>query len=482
MIFENIEQFRAAGFKPRVGIVGGGPAGITIAHKLAQAKIPSVIFEAGGAEYTEESQDFYRGKVVGDPYFDLEVSRLRFLGGSSNHWAGWCRILEAHDFLPKPYVPHSGWPITRADIEPFLPETFGILGIQPFRPDLPISPDMSWYEVIKSDHVHFGEKFYPELETNPYIAVVLNTEVSELSGNGRIVTSAKLWSAGAPAGELALDYYVACTGGLENSRLLLWSNEQSNGGVVPNAAALGRYWMEHPMYTAGAAIFTDETAVEFDAAGDAFFAPTPAAVAQRGILNFHIQVSTMPYPGMKQYVADLACLTPEWTEWISEELGSHLRCSSQVHISLEEEPRPDNRIVLSRTDRDLSGIPRIELHWTKGPLDRRTLVEGMRLFGETIAVKDIGRLKIEDWVLDGSPYPVDGQELAGHHHMGGTRMGTDPAFSVVDADCKVHGMENLFVGGSSVFASSGQCTPTTTLTALAVRLGDHLSRIITAKA
>lgn len=481
MIFENLEQFRAANFKPRVGIVGGGPAGITIAHKLAKAKIPSVIFEAGGAEYTDESQDFYRGKVVGDPYFDLDVSRLRFLGGSSNHWAGWCRILETHDFLPKPYLPHSGRPIARADIEPFFPEVFDILGIQPFRPDVPITDEMKWYELIKSNHVHFGEKFSVELDKNPYVAVVLNTEVSELKGNGRAVTSATLWSAGAPAGEMVLDYYVACTGGLENSRLLLWSNERSNGGVVPNAAALGRYWMEHPMYTAGAAIFTDSEAFEFDADGSAFFQPTAEALARRGLLNFHIEIETLPYPGMKQYVADLACLTPEWTEWIAYELGSHLQCSAQVHVSWEQAPRPENRIVLSTTDRDHSGVPRLELHWTKDALEHKTLVEGMRLFGETIALRDIGRLKISDWVLDGSPYP-DGMELAGNHHMGGTRMGTDPAVSVVDADCKVHGMENLFVGGSSVFATSGQCTPTTTLTALAVRLGDHLSRTIGAKA
>lgn len=476
MIFDGVEQFRASGFKPRIGIVGSGPAGISIAHKLDKAGVPSVIFEAGGSEYSDESQDFYKGKVIGDSYFDLEATRLRYLGGSSNHWAGWCRVLDAHDFLPKPYVAHTGWPITRAAIEPFLPETFGMLGIRPFTTDVPISDDMRWFDLIKSDHVHFGEKFRPELADNPGVAVVLNTEVSELRGNGRLVTAAKLWSQGAPAGEIALDYFVVCTGGLENSRLLLWSNEQSNGGVVPNAAALGRYWMEHPMYTAGDAIITNMDAFAWDVDGHAFFAPTPEAMARRGILNFHVQVEMNPYSGIKGYVADLACLAPEWTEWISDELSLHLKCSSQVHVAWEQAPRAENRIMLSATDRDSAGVPRLELHWTKDAFDHRTMLEGLRMFGESIAASDIGRLRISDWIRDGSPYP-DGMELAGNHHMGGTRMSEDPATGVVDANCKVHGMDNLYVAGSSIFPTSAQSTPTTTITALALRLGDHLSRV-----
>ena len=107
------------------------------------------------------------------------------------------------------------------------------------------------------------------------------------------------------------------------------------------------------------------------------------------------------------------------------------------------------------------------------------MVEGLRLFGETLAARDLGRLRFEDWVLTGEAYPED-QELAGHHHMGGTRMGTDPLKSVVDAGCKVHGMANLWIGGSSVFTTSGQCNPTTTLTALALRLGDQLARVVAA--
>ncbi|MFZ1681764.1 MAG: GMC family oxidoreductase, partial [Rhizobiaceae bacterium] len=117
-----------------------------------------------------------------------------------------------------------------------------------------------------------------------------------------------------------------------------------------------------------------------------------------------------------------------------------------------------------------------ELNWTKGEAEHRTLLEGLRLFGRAMAERDFGRVRIADWVLAGNPYPTD-QELAGHHHMGGTRMGADPATSVVDADCRVHGMQNLFVAGSSVFSTSGQCNPTTTIVALAIRLGHHLARI-----
>ncbi|MDP3897773.1 MAG: GMC family oxidoreductase [Mesorhizobium sp.] len=475
MIFQDMAAYRAANFAPRVAIIGGGPAGITVAHKLHRSGIPTVLFEAGGEEYTEESQDFYKGKTFGDTYFDLDVTRLRFLGGSSNHWAGWCRILESYDFEAKSYIPHSGWPIGRADLEPFFAEVYDILGIQAFEPDHPVTDSFRAMQMIKSDHVHFGEKFRDELARSGSIAVVLNTEVSELVGNGRSVTSAKLWSRGADAGEMTASHFVVATGGLENSRLLLWSNERSNGGVVPNAGALGRYWMEHPMYWAGNAFITNRDALKPDADGDAFLIPSVEAMAKLGVPNFHIQLETMPYFGAKKFMADIACRAPEITEWVSKTLGSHLQCTARVHIDWEQPPVESNRVALSATDRDASGVPRIELHWRKGELDRKVLLEGMRLFGEEFARKDLGRLRISDWVRNGDDYPDD-MEIAGNHHMGGTRMGSDPATSVVDGDCKVHGMANLYCAGSSVFATAGQCTPTTTLTAIAVRLGDHLAR------
>jgi choline dehydrogenase-like flavoprotein len=477
MIFDSFESFRSNGFKPKVIVIGSGPAGVTIARKLGAAGIPVAVFEAGAADYTEESQDFYKGTTVGDPYFDLDVTRLRHLGGCSNHWAGWCRVMDAVDFEPKAWVPDTGWPIRRTDIEPYLDEVHDILDLVPFRDDVPISDDIRWVQLIKSPAVRFGEKFGPEIEASKTIALVLDTYVTELQGDGSKITGAKIWSAGRDQGVATADYYLPCTGGLENSRLLLWSNERSNGGVVPHAEALGRYWMEHPQFEGGNAIMNNPDQFEMDDVSEAFFSPSLQAMRERQIMNFGVRFIKMPYHGAKWLVAELACLAPETAEWTAESIGAKLRCAAQLYVGWEQSPRADNRVALSASARDALGIPRIELHWKKSELEHRTLLEGLRLFGETLAAKNYGRVRIADWVLNGDPYPTD-QELAGHHHMGGTRMGDDLTRSVVDRNCKVHGMENLYVGGSSVFATSGQCNPTTTIVALSARLGDHLVRTI----
>ncbi|KQZ82975.1 dehydrogenase [Mesorhizobium sp. Root157] len=479
MIFDSYEAFEAAALAPKVVVIGSGPAGITIARKLAAAGITVAILEAGGREYSDESQDFYRGRTVGDPYFDLDITRLRYMGGSSNHWAGWCRVLDAHDFQPKAWAPDTGWPIERKDIEPFLSEVHDILELPEFRADVPISDDMRWVQLIKSPAVRFGEKYADELANSQNIALVLNTSVTELAGDGSKITGTRIWSNGRQAGLLQADYFVVCAGGLENSRLLLWSNQTSNGGVVPHTEALGKYWMEHPTFEGGNAILADYDEFEVDAANEAFFSPSPAAMERLEIMNFGIRLIETPYPGAKRLIADLACSAPDLAEWAAVKLGQHLRCAAQLYVAWEQAPRADNRIELSATDMDQAGVPRIELHWKKSDLERRTILEGLRLFGRTMAEKNLGRVRIDDWLTSGADYPTN-QELAGHHHMGGTRMGTDVARSVVDADCKVHAMANLYVGGSSVFCTSGECNPTTTITALACRLGDHLARKIAA--
>jgi hypothetical protein len=169
-----------------VCICGAGVAGITLALRLSR-NLNVLLLEAGGAEYSEQSQAVYEGSIVGRDYFDLTGTRLRYFGGTSNRWAGWCRPLDPIDFKPKPYAGISGWPIDERDPTPYLDEAKAILDIQsaPDRPEghsdkhvskqIPSSGDFESIEFLWSlPPTRFGTKFRPELEAAQNVVCFLN--------------------------------------------------------------------------------------------------------------------------------------------------------------------------------------------------------------------------------------------------------------------------------------------------------------------
>ena len=107
MIFQKFEDIDLSNFP--VIIFGSGPAGITAALKLENKKISSIIIEAGKEEYNQGSQDFYKGKIIGDHLAELSSSRLRQLGGTSGHWGGWCKPMESYNL--------GNWPIKKEDLD-----------------------------------------------------------------------------------------------------------------------------------------------------------------------------------------------------------------------------------------------------------------------------------------------------------------------------------------------------------------------------
>ena len=119
-----------------VCIIGSGAAGISMALDWIDTKYKVVLLESGGFEFEDAVQDFYKGKITGQRYYPLRASRMSFFGGTTNHWAGMCAPFDNIDFMKRDWVPDSGWPITRKDLDPFYARANEKLKLGPYNYDL----------------------------------------------------------------------------------------------------------------------------------------------------------------------------------------------------------------------------------------------------------------------------------------------------------------------------------------------------------
>jgi len=460
-----------------VCVVGAGPAGISVALKLASRNVNVVLLEGGSDRWTPESQEIYKGSVIGDTYFPLDQTRLRFLGGASNHWGGNCHPLDPLDFEKKLHKPKAVWPIAKSDLDPYLAEACSILDISLFPADREIGYSGLRALEFRQSSVNFGTKYRQWLERDSRITLVLEANVTSLETDGKHVTRVRLATVNSQQGSLRAKAYVVAVGGIENSRLLLWSNELARGHLVAKNAPLGKYWMEHPHFRLGDALLVGEAAFALPAdGGEIYFAPTIDSVTEDGTLNCNLSLRKMNYRSTKKLVSDLACVVPNLGLWASDMMGYDLTCGAKIQGAWEQEPLESNYIELG-ADRDRFGVPRVTLHWRKSKFDLRTAKMTVTRFGEFLARTGNGRARVRDWVLEDGPFPNDSPK-SGNHHMGGTRMATNSDDGVVDANCRVFGQENLYVAGSSTFPSGGHANPTFTIIQLALRLGNHLAEQI----
>ena len=465
-----------------VCIVGSGPAGITLARRLAVKGLSVGLFEAGGLEPTEELRDAYRGPTVGRPeYFPLDECRLRYFGGSSNHWGGWTRPLDAYDFIAKPHHPLAEWPIGERDLAPYAENVTDILNLPPVRrpPDLFIDgepdllPRMFWFSVPPTN---FSRKFRSELDASEKITVYLNANLIDLrlDENRRAVTEAVFRTfERSETFSVTARAFVLCLGGLENPRALLNADSQIAGGIGNENDLVGRTFMEHPHAPVGKVVLRQAPTWML------VYSPTPEFMQTKRILNFGMRISQIEQWYSGHFTGALE-REPPCTAGFDAILAAALKgdpppCPAHVadaFVACEQELVPENRVRLI-AQRDRLGLRRIELDWRLSEMDFRTLLTAATHMAERLAATDRGRMQIVDWLLAGET-PTAKQLWGGNHHMGTTRMSDDPKRGVVDANARVHSVENLYCGGSSVFASSGHANPTYTIVQLALRLGDHL--------
>jgi choline dehydrogenase-like flavoprotein len=295
---------------------------------------------------------------------------------------------------------------------------------------------------------------------------------------------------------------VLATGGIENARLLLNAGKARRGGIGNDHDMVGRCFMDHPSYEAATIML--ERSYDFARPGfsetiDAMIALSAEVQRAEQIANFLCQ--TWPVRAERYHAESYRTLREiirnilqgriaddfdaKLWEVVSDLDGVGRGLSSylfedvemlEVRIHPEVVPNPDSRITLIE-ERDALGMNRVELDWRLTEIDRRSIRRGLEILGQEIGREGIGRLQLAEWVLeDGFDVPGVGS----YHHVGTTRMGSDPKRSVVDPDCRIHGMENLYVAGSSVFPTSSSANPTLTLVALALRLADHLKTQLSA--
>ncbi len=477
-------------------IMGAGPAGLTIAREFAAANLKVAILESGGLNADPAVQALSDGQVTGDSYAGPLRTRWRQAGGTANNWnthigpefGAKYVPLDRSDFVPRPWAPLSGWPLTRDGLDPYHARAHQVCGLGPFTymaadwTDGRCAP-LPFRSAILSTAVYqfgsgrlFTQAYIADLAGHAPLDLYLHANAVELETDraAERVCAVRVRCLTGTEHRVRARAFVLAAGGIENPRLLLLSGANA-GGLGNRYDWVGRCFMEHPR-DFSCALIPREAAL-WDRA--AFYAlhMTPRggvmgrlaigedALASERLLNASVSFLVPDDIGRSGRCQALRSLGSRSIRWIRAE-------PLHLVINLEQAPRPENRIRLGGA-RDGLGLPMVEVDWRWRSDDQRNLE---RLRGVLAAAFEGAGLGLLASTPDGRPDPN------AHHHLGTTRMHPDPRYGVVDENARVHGVDNLYVAGSSVFPTGGYANPTLTIIALSLRLADHLKAVLAGQA
>lgn len=491
-------------------IIGAGAAGISMALDWNGRPQKVILLEGGGFEYEDQVQDSYDGQTTGQKYYPLKAARLHYFGGTTGHWAGMCSPFDAIDFKKRSWVPHSGWPIEKADLDPYYEKAHTPLKLGAFPYDyafwkeelinpipLPFDPALVWNKMWQYSHARFGPLYKEVLVKAVNIHLYTHAKVSELRANETVsrLEEVRINMQDGKSHRVRARSYVLACGAIQNARLLLASNRQAAEGLGNIHDLVGRYFQEHLEIASADFWFFKPRPMNLytyswnKTRASAELALTEQTQREHGILNG--TVSFMPLRIGKYRIPKIQTYQDEdprkawdnmserWGETLkkaSEVETGPIKWSYQLNTRIEQAPNPESRISLLR-EKDAYGLPRVKLHWALTPLDKRSIRKLYEILGRQAGISGIGRIRLHEWLQDEEDPGFPDSTNAGWHHMGTTRMSSDPKKGVVDANCRVHGIANLYVAGSACYPTSGAPNPTLTLVALSLRLSDHLKQL-----
>jgi len=504
-------------------IVGAGVAGITIAREFNGAPQSVCLVESGGLKFDRATQSLYEGESLGLPY-DLDETRSRFFGGSSNCWGGWCCPLDALDFEQRSWVPHSGWPLSRAELQPYYERAGRVCGLEAIGSDvddrremasspgsneiLPTNDPLASKMSHRAPNRFFGRMYQAELDAGQNLRVFLNSNLFNIAtdSSGNTIERFEIKTLEGNGFSIKAKHFVLAAGGIENPRLLLLANKDRAAGLGNEFDLVGRYFADHPRVTVGT--YRPTKSISSLDAYDINYAYwklgysyhlvfSPQVIEERQLMGTRTYLQgvfagwdSQGMESLKQIV--LAIRRGEPPSGLGEDAYNILRDGVSVSAAvigrlirpswlfrgyristlIEPAPNPDSRVTLG-SDRDRLGLRRARLDWRLSSLDRATIQQTQGMIVETFARSGLGTVEVPPPGSD-AEWP-SGIEWS-WHHMGTTRMNDDPKQGVVDRHCRVHSISNLFVAGSSVFPTVGTDMPTLTIAALALRQADYLKR------
>jgi choline dehydrogenase-like flavoprotein len=489
-----------------VCVVGSGAAGISFALDWAQTRSKVILLEGGGFAYDDKVQDLYAGKSTGQRYFPLKSARLHYFGGTTGHWSGYCSDFDPIDFEKREWIPHSGWPIRREDLDPYYPGAHTNLDLGPynFKTSYWQSLDKSLKSILPNEDVvwnkmwqfsppsRFGKKYKQKIvdSRNIHLYTYANVTNITVDAQGKHVVSVTVKNhAGKEHTVKAKNFVLACCA-IQNARILLSSNKQITPGLGNERGNVGRFFMEHLEIKSGELWLTKPDSLKLYeinfgvTKARAELAISASEQRKHKILNGTCSLTPLEIAKHQKPIIDL------WTEEDPRKSLDSLSAgfddknippvnpkgqAYEMFTRIEQAPNPDSRITLDM-EVDALGMPRAKLHWILTPAEKRSIRQIHEIVGQELGAHGIGRVRLMEYLRDEKDDSWPSFTGGGWHHMGTTRMSEDPKDGVVDANCKVHSIDNLYVAGSSCFTTAGAVNPTLTLVALTLRLSDHLKK------
>jgi choline dehydrogenase-like flavoprotein len=450
--------------------------------------------------------------------------------------------LDPIDFEQRDAIPHSGWPIKKTDLDPYYERVQRVCGIGHYEysdaywardkfETIPLAEDKAYSSVFMFGPTKkFSKEFPAQIAESTNVNLYAYATVVELicGDDGTAVESALVRMFDGKEVYFKAKHFIIAANALQTPRLLLNSKRHHPQGIGNQHDNVGRYFMDHHLIPSGNFIMHDRKTMNkmgfYDMQGIDGCSVlgrinlSPTTMKKEGLRNFSAMLFPMPWnshdlEAMNSFNHLKVQLRWHWDRW-PKDFGFHLmnifrgrnrlfralyenvRYGVPFYVGLgrggwsriannekkydrlellalvEVTPNPNNRVTAIE-EKDALGCPKTKVHYVCSEDDIASVKRAQQIMGEALTASGLG-------YYEPPKVPADVMKtLTGTHHMmGTTRMSEDPRHGVVDRDCCVHGVQNLFIAGSATFVTGGYANPTLTNLALSIRIADKVKALL----